>query len=61
MRVEITFLSSSVPKVYMNVKDVYTKDSMLCLSFTNNDMIFKFPLCNVFSVVSNYKRVETAE
>lgn len=58
MRVEIQFIGNSVPKVYVNVKDVYTKDSMLCLSFTHNDVIFKFPLCNIFSVVSNYRRAD---
>lgn len=53
MTVYIIFKSSSVAAEYKNVKDVYTKDGLLCLSF--KDEIIKFPLCNIFSIRSNYK------
>ena len=53
MTVRIMFHTSSMEATYTNVKDVYTKDALLCLSFENE--IIKFPLCNVFSIRSNYK------
>lgn len=55
MIVKLQFVSASVPTTYKNVKDVYTKGALLCLSFTDSDKILKFPLINVFSVESNYK------
>lgn len=55
MIVKVQFISASVPTTYKNVKDVYTKGALLCLSFTDSDKILKFPLINVFSVESNYK------
>jgi hypothetical protein len=55
MNVKITFISSSIPTVFEHAKDVYTKDSLLCLSFTNSKNIIKFPLCNVFSIESTYE------
>ena len=54
MTVKIMFHTSSVEVLYENVIDVYTKDALLCLSFV--DEIIKFPLCNVFSIRSNYKK-----
>jgi hypothetical protein len=54
MTIYIRFHSASMEAAYHNVKDVYTKDSLLCLSFA--DEIIKFPLCNIFSIRSNYKR-----
>lgn len=53
MEVIIQFMSSSMPTTYSGVKDVYTKDGLLCLSFKHK--IIKFPLCNVFSIESNYE------
>ncbi len=57
MIVYIQFISNSVPVVYENVKDVYTKDALLCLSFTNSKTVIKFPLCNVFSIESTYEEL----
>lgn len=54
MTVRIMFHTASVEAIYEGVKDVYTKDALLCLSF--EDEIIKFPLCNVFSIRSNYKK-----
>lgn len=56
MIVKIQFISASVPAVYENVKDVYTKDALLCLSFENTTRILKFPLCNVFCIDSDYQK-----
>lgn len=54
MKVYIMFHTSSIEVIYEGVNDVYTKDGLLCLSFDNE--IIKFPLCNVFSIRSNYKK-----
>lgn len=54
MTVRIMFHTSSIEVVYEDVIDVYTKDALLCLSFENE--IIKFPLCNIFSIRSNYKK-----
>lgn len=55
MTIFISFMSASVPTKYENVSDVYTKDALLCVSFHSSDTIIKFPLCNIFSVWSDYK------
>lgn len=57
MTVKIIFQTNSVPVIYTGVRDVYTKGGLLCLSFDGS--ILKFPLCNVFSVESDYKEEET--
>lgn len=54
MKVFVQFITASVPTIYDNVKDVYTKGALLCLSFTDSPLILKFPLCNIFSVSSTY-------
>lgn len=56
MIVYIMFHTSSVESCFKNVKDIYTKDALLCLSFENSKEIIKFPLCNVFSIRSTYEK-----
>lgn len=56
MIVLISFMTASVPTRYENVKDVYTKDGLLCLSFNDSTRVLKFPLCNVFCVDSDYQK-----
>ena len=55
MTVKIMFHTSSIEQVFDNVKDVYTKDALLCISFKNKKTIIKFPLCNIFSIISDYE------
>ena len=52
--VDIIFTSNSVAHTFYHVKDVYTKDGLLCLSFTVTPIIAKFPLCNIFCINSDY-------
>lgn len=54
MKVNMVFQSNSVPVEFIDVVDVYTKDGLLCLLF--KDRIIKFPLVNVFSIESDYKK-----
>ena len=49
MKVEILFHTSSTPKKCNDVDGVYTKDSLLCVQYTDG-LIVKYPLCNIFSV-----------
>lgn len=58
MTVHISFQTSSVEATYRNVRDVYTKDSLLCVSFTDKKDILKFPLCNIWGIRSNYEQEE---
>lgn len=58
MKVLIQFMTASVPTTFENVKDVYTKDTLLCLSFIDTKRILKFPLCNIFSIESDYVKEE---
>ncbi len=55
MKVLVQFMTSSLPVTFENVKDVYTKDALLCLSFIDSKRIIKYPLCNVFSIESDYQ------
>lgn len=55
MRVKVQFISASVPTEFDNVKDVYTKDGLLCLSFIGSNRIIKFPLVNIFAIDSDYE------
>lgn len=56
MTVFIMFHTASCEAIFEKVKDVYTKDALLCLSFEDKKEIIKFPLCNVFSVRSDYEK-----
>lgn len=53
MTVEVIFHTSSTPKKHKKVYAVYTKDGLLCLQM-NNGYIYKYPLCNVFSIVHKH-------
>ena len=55
MIVEIIFHTSSTPKK-IDAYAVYTKGGLLCVQERKSDLIHKFPLCNVFSVVHKHKR-----
>lgn len=55
MIVLINFIFTSKPVKYKNVKNVYTKDGLLCLCFNDTENIIKFPLMHIFSIESNYK------
>lgn len=52
--VSILFLTNSVSQFFHHVKDVYTKDGLLCLSYSNSPIITKIPLCNIFRIDSDY-------
>ena len=54
MKVEVLFHTSSSPKI-INATAIYTKDGLLCLS-RKDGLIYRFPLCNVFSVCSWHKQ-----
>lgn len=56
MRVKVQFISASVPTEFDHVKDVYTKDGLLCLSFIGSNRIIKFPLVNIFAIDSDYEK-----
>lgn len=58
MKVKIQFISASVPTEFDGVKDVYTKDGLVCVSFVGSKRIIKFPLVNVFSIESEYEHGE---
>jgi len=53
-RVEVLFHSSSTPKVFKNVYAVYTKGGFACLHLAD-DLIIKYPLCNIFSVAQYHR------
>ena len=57
MKVEIVFQSNSTPAVY-EADDVYTKGSLLCMRSRKENMVVKFPLCNIFSVAHEYFPME---
>ena len=50
--VEILFNSSSTPKFIKDVSAVFTKDGLLVVRV--DEWLYKYPLCNVFSVVHKH-------
>jgi hypothetical protein len=50
--VRILFYSSSKEKVFPDADGVYTKGGLLCVRA--GEYLIKYPLCNVFSVVSKH-------
>lgn len=50
--VEILFMSSSTPKKIENAEAVFTKDGLLVVRV--DEYLYKYPLCNVFSVVHKH-------
>lgn len=54
MQVRLHLLSQSNPIVYENVENAYTKDGMYCIWITNTDVVYKYPLVNIFRVTETY-------
>jgi len=50
--VEILFMSSSTPKRIENAEAVFTKDGLLVVRV--DEYLYKYPLCNVFSIVHKH-------
>ena len=53
MKAEIIFHTAGRPKIHEDVYSIYTKGDMLCVHL-ENDLIIKYPLCNVFSVAHQH-------
>ena len=53
MKAEVTFHTSSTPKKFENVYAVYTKGGLACIHNIDN-MILKYPLCNIYSIIHPY-------
>ena len=54
---EIQLEKSSLPIVYDNVINAYTKGNLYCVLFVNSDkkrVTHKFPFINIFRVIENY-------
>ena len=50
--IEVLFEPASAPKRYQNVKSVYTKGQLICVSFTDSDLLLKWPLYKIFQIAS---------
>lgn len=53
MKVLVHMLSQSQPIEIENVKNVYTKDGLLCVY--HDEVVDKFPLVNIFRVREPYQ------
>ncbi len=57
MKIEIQRNESSLPLVYDNIINAYTKGQMYCVLFINSKserVTHKFPLCSIFRVIEDY-------
>ena len=57
MKIEIQREESSLPIVYDNVLNAYTKGKLYCVLFTNKDgkrQTHKYPINSIFRVVEDY-------
>ena len=57
MKIEIQREESSVPLVYDNVVNAFTKGGLYCVLFVdskNRRMVHKFPLASLFRIVEDY-------
>jgi hypothetical protein len=57
MKIEIQRNESSLPVVYENVINAYTKGLMYCVLFVNSDgkrVTHKYPMCSIFRVIEDY-------
>jgi hypothetical protein len=57
MKIEVQRNESSLPLIYDEVINAYTKGNMYCILFVNkaNERVtHKFPLCSLFRVIEDY-------
>lgn len=56
MKIEIQRNETSLPIVYENVINAYTKGSMYCVLFElgSERIVHKYPLCSIFRIIENY-------
>jgi len=57
MTIEIQRNESSLPHVYENVINAYTKGQLYCVLFVNSQgkrVTHKFPLCSIFRIIEDY-------
>lgn len=54
MKISVHLASQSKPKKYKDVVNTYTKDGMYCV-LLKNDIVHKYPMCNIFRVEEDYK------
>lgn len=62
MKVEIQRIESSLPIVYEDVVNAYTKGDLYCVMFigkeTGKRMTHKYPICTIFRVIEDYPDVK---
>ena len=51
--VKIWLITTSQPIEIFNVKNTYTKSGLYCV-YTNNNIVQKYPLCNIFKIEEPY-------
>ena len=57
MKIEIQRNETSLPLVYNNIINAYTKGSLYCVLFVNENeerKIHKYPLCSIFRIIEDY-------
>jgi hypothetical protein len=57
MKIEIQRNETSLPLVYDNAENAYTKGPMYCVLFkdkNNNRVTHKYPVCSIFRVIEDY-------
>ena len=56
MKIEIQRNETSLPIVYENVINAYTKGNMYCVLFLKDEKrkTHKYPLCSIFRVIEDY-------
>jgi hypothetical protein len=56
MKIEIQRNETSLPIVYEDAENAYTKGNMYCVMFTKHDLkvTHKYPLCGLFRVIEDY-------
>jgi len=57
MKIEIQLKESSLPQIYENVINAYTKGPVYCVLFVNSEgkrVTHKYPLCSIFRIIEDY-------
>jgi len=56
MKIEIQRNETSLPIVYENVINAYTKGNLYCVMFIKDGkrITHKYPLCSIFRVIEDY-------
>lgn len=55
MKTRVHMQSQSQGIEFNDVTNTYTKDGLFCVYLAEENLVYKYPLCNIFSIKEEYQ------